>query len=74
MMEQRRTGLEYALLALSFFRHRHDRIPLYRNPKRKRQVYVSRYAESCRIAREYIRLAREQGWRGSIRDALDRLP
>lgn len=60
-------GLECALIALSFFRHRHDRVPRYKNPsKRHADLTVSCRSNNVRIARKYIRRARAVGWRGSI--------
>ena len=61
-------GLQHALCALSFFRHRHDKRPQFKKPTRRRNQgkTVSQYREYVRIARDYIRLAREAGWRGSI--------
>jgi hypothetical protein len=65
-------GLQDALCALSFFRHRHDKRPRFKKPTRRRnqEKMVSQYREYARIARDYIRLARQAGWRGSIIEAV----
>lgn len=68
-------GLQDALCALSFFRHRHDH---YHNPRR-RGVLVRRHrghicnsqdAETVASCRLCIRAARQAGFRGSIRAML----
>ena len=61
-------GLKYAHCALSFYGHRHSRVPRFANATRKRNVSktVSRFRENVRMARHYIKLARRAGWRGSI--------
>jgi hypothetical protein len=63
-------GLRNAVIALSFFRGRHSRSPLYRNSKRKDNPTVSVYARSIQMARIYITKAREAGFRGSILERL----
>jgi hypothetical protein len=49
---------KYALCALSFFRSRWDKRPLYKKTVRKQQ-YVTNHARSCYMARHYIRKARQ---------------
>jgi len=67
------TGLEYALCALSFFRNRHGTRSRYKHPsKRHEGMTVPVYRDYVRNAREYVRLARDAGWRGSIRKAMTR--
>ena len=64
-------GLVSALCALSFFRHRHDTRQVYKTGRRSTlRVKVNR-ADYVAIAREHIRRARQAGWRGSIRQALN---
>lgn len=66
-------GLEYALCALAFYRHRNDRRPMYRKSKRTKVPMVSdrdRYAAMCR---SYVRKARAFGWRGSVHGEVYRL-
>jgi hypothetical protein len=65
-------GLTHALCALSYFRHRHDRSPRYKKAKgaRKQAITVGHYCEYIRVARDYIRQAREVGFRGSIPEAI----
>lgn len=62
-------GLEYALIAMSFFRGRHQvrrRYPGAR-PGSPRSKEVIRCFESCvQDARKYIKLARLCGFKGSI--------
>jgi hypothetical protein len=69
-MEITDEGLKYALYALSFFRHRHDKRSRFKNPSRRRnkEKTVSVNREYVARAREYVKLAREHGWRGSIVD------
>ncbi|MGE0680018.1 MAG: hypothetical protein AB7P69_03770 [Candidatus Binatia bacterium] len=62
-------GLEDALCALSYYRHRHDREPLYKRSKSAVRL-VSHARLYRRQARDYIRAARAKGFRGSIRAAL----
>jgi len=60
-------GLKYAILALSFFRSRHVRVPRFKNPsKRHAGMTVSCRVEKVKTARKYILLARKWGWRGSV--------
>lgn len=62
-------GLGHALIALGFFRSRHQRQPRFKRARRrsnKRQT-VSCYKSSTSLARDYIKRARSAGWRGSIR-------
>ncbi len=63
-------GLRNAVIALSFFRDRHSRSPLYRNTKRKDNPTVSVYARRTEMCRIYITKAREAGFRGSILEKL----
>ena len=64
-------GLQDALVALSYFRHRHDKTPRFRKRKKgKENPGVGHFPEMIRHARDHIRKARELGWRGSIREAL----
>jgi hypothetical protein len=49
---------KYALCALSFFRSRWDKRPLYKKTVRKQQ-YVTNHARSCYMARHYISKARQ---------------
>lgn len=68
-------GLQEALCALSYYRHRHDR---YHEPNR-RGVLVRRLrghlansqdAETAASCRYWVRAARQAGFRGSIRAML----
>lgn len=61
-------GLQDALIALSFFRHRNDRVSRFMKAKKKHnQVQTkSTRREYVRTARDHIRKARELGWKGSI--------
>lgn len=59
-------GLKYAHCALSFFRNRHHKKPLYRRTKRRNPQMVSCYRDNVHMARRYIRKAREAGFRGSV--------
>ena len=65
-------GLRYALCALSFFRHRWDKVPRFKNASRRRnqEKKVSCYGEYVRVTRDYVRRAREAGWRGSVIEAV----
>jgi hypothetical protein len=64
-------GLKYALCALSFFRGRHEGRLRYKAAKgKKRLERVSAYDTDVRMARRYIMLARQTGFRGSVREAL----
>jgi hypothetical protein len=67
-------GLQHALCALSYFNHRHDRKLLFKKAKgaRKQALTVGHYREYVRVARDYIRRAREAGFRGSIPEAVKR--
>lgn len=62
------TGLQYALCALSFFRHRHDRRPRFKRPKRSWNIRqtTSQASEYRSIARDFIGQARAAGFRGSV--------
>ena len=74
-MNDKLTGAEAALCALSFFRHRHGTQPRFKKPKRRRrttEVKVSRADYVC-IARDYIRQARISEFRGSFLDAAKEL-
>jgi len=67
-------GLRYACCAISFFRGRHAKRPRYKKPSpRNADKTVSCYREYSRMVRRYVRLAREAGWRGSVKDAVQRL-
>jgi len=64
-------GLMHALCALSFFRNRHAGRPRYKQAARhRRDQRVSCFTECMASARHHIRLAREAGWRGSVREAV----
>lgn len=70
MKEATRTypdGLKQAILAVSFFKSRHDRRQAFRKSKRHANdtVPVS-YTEHARLTREYITLARKYGFKGSV--------
>jgi hypothetical protein len=54
---------------MSFFRHRHDKKPRYKNPSRRRNAgkMVGQFTEQVRLAREYIREARARGFKGEIK-------
>jgi hypothetical protein len=60
------------VIALSFFRARHDRRPKFARATRatNQTQTISRYVERVRMARRYIQRARAAGWRGSIRRAV----
>ena len=65
-------ALKHALIALSFFRARHQQVRRFRHPTRAsnaRQT-VSKYGERVASARAHIRQARAAGWRGSILRAI----
>jgi hypothetical protein len=49
---------KYTLCAISFFRSRWQKRPVYKKTKRKQQ-YVTNHARSCYMARYYIRKARQ---------------
>lgn len=61
-------ALKYALLALSAFRHRHDRVQRFKTGRRRHQLVPVNYREHAATARRYIRDARAAGFRGSIRE------
>lgn len=63
-------GLKYALCALSFFRTRHRGKPRFKKSRRHVDSFVSVYKENVRMARRYVKMAREAGWRGSIVEAI----
>lgn len=50
---------KYTLCAISFFRSRWQKRPVYKKTKRKQQ-YVTNHARSCYMARYYIRKARQE--------------
>jgi len=65
-------GLKEALLALSFFRGRHTRRPVYKHATGRRALQtISVNREYTTRAKEYIRDARAAGFQGSIRRMLD---
>lgn len=68
------TGLDYAICAWSFFHHRHDTRPRFKHAstRHNRGQVLPVYREYTSSARYYIKLARESGFRGSIRDAIRR--
>jgi len=61
-------GIKQAILALSFFRSRFDGRKRYKHSIRKSHIdeMVPVYREHVRIARKYIKAAREFGFRGSV--------
>jgi len=61
-------GLKYALLALSYFRHRHDLVPRFKTGRRCHHLVPVNYRKHATMARQYIQSARAAGFRGSIRD------
>ena len=63
-------GCAYALCASSFFRARHGLVPVYKTGRRK-DLRHANYAERCEAARDYIRLAREAGFRGTFIQAAE---
>jgi hypothetical protein len=63
-------GCAYALCASSFFRARHGLVPVYKTGRRK-ELRRSNYAERCEMARDYIRLARAAGFRGTFLQAAE---
>lgn len=67
------TGLEHALCALSFFRHRHGRDPRYKASKRPlaAQQTIGHHRRYCEMVRIHIRSARTKGFHGSIRKAVE---
>ena len=62
-------GLEKALCAVSFFRHRNDQVRRFRTGRRRHQRVTNR-SRCVQLARQYIQDARKLGWRGSITEAL----
>jgi len=67
-------GLKYACCAISFFRGRHTKRLRYKKPSsRNANKTVFCYREYARMVRHYIRMAREAGWRGSVKDTVQRL-
>lgn len=64
------SGLQSALCALSFFRHRHDSRPRYKKSRRSNVPMVPVNREYVRVAREFISEARRKGFKGSIIEAL----
>lgn len=69
------TGAEAALCAFSFFRHRHDRAPLYKRANRRHHQRQTRalFADYVRLSRQYIKDARAAGFRGSFMQAAEEL-
>lgn len=70
-MAKQLTALGYAAMALRAFQTRTDRRPRFKNPSRKRNQgqTVSQYKDQVAMARKYITLARQAGWRGSVYEA-----
>lgn len=58
---KRERSLTQAILAVYFFRIRNERNPY---------LHVAGKREYADLAREYIRKARRNGWRGSVREAV----
>lgn len=65
MMKQELTALQAATIALRAYQCRHDHRPRCKTGRRSGQL-VSQRAEMVAMARRYIRLARQKGWRGSV--------
>lgn len=67
-------GLKYALCALSYFKSRHGKRPMFKAAKKRSNQarMVCLYEPHVYMAREYIRRARAAGWRGSVREAVMR--
>jgi len=65
MMEDK---IKYARCAISFFRGRHGTRPRFNKSKRNYEVPV--YKEHVRMARYYIRKAREAGFRGTAYEGI----
>ena len=65
-------GLKHALCALSFYRARHQQRKRFtRSSKPHNQVKtVGQRARMVYLARKEIALARDAGWRGSVKQAL----
>ncbi|GEM_PF-1489421 len=58
---KRERSLTQAILAVYFFRIRNEQNPY---------LHVAGKREYAELAREYIRKARRNGWRGSVREAV----
>jgi hypothetical protein len=58
------------LCASSFFRGRHQQVAMFKTGRRK-GVLCSKFAERCEAARDYIRLARAAGFRGTFIQAAE---
>lgn len=58
---KRERSLTQAILAVYFFRIRNEQNPY---------LHVAGKREYADLAREYIRKARRNGWRGSVREAV----
>ncbi len=69
---ERVPGLKQALLAISYFRHRHTVRPRFKTGRRRGQMMRVEYARYVELARLHMRAARARGFRGSIIDALGR--
>jgi hypothetical protein len=61
-------GLCYALCALSFFRARRDKRPRFKKATRLHNAAqtIPYRKEAVHMARKYIKLAREAGFKGSV--------
>ncbi len=57
-----------ALCALSFFRRRREKRPRFKKPKRRHNAVqmVSNRKDAVRLARHFIKRAREAGFKGSV--------
>lgn len=67
-------GLINALCALAFYRHRHDNRKRYKSGRRSALTVSVDTRGYIALARNHITLARQAGWRGSIRRALGVIP
>jgi hypothetical protein len=67
------TGAHHALCANSYFRHRHDRVKRFKNPRipNNRRQFVSQFGEMARMARYHIAEARKLGFRGTFLQAAE---
>lgn len=64
-------GLKQAILAVSFFKSRHDRRKAYKRSRRHANDTIpGSYPEHARIARNFIAEARKHGFRGSVVEAV----
>jgi hypothetical protein len=67
-------GTKQAILAMSFFRSRHERRNRFANSDRHKKETVPVYREHARLARHYIDEARKYGFRGSVIRAIEVTP